>query len=682
MTVRADWPHRARTMNFLLLFVLVVAALWPGPAAAWWNDQWTLRKKISIDTGPSGASVSDPIGTMPVLVRLHVGNFRFGSAKEDGGDLRFVASDDKTPLKHHVEKYDSLLGEALVWVSVPDLRPGAKAEIWLYFGNPKAPTAVDPKGTYDPDTLLVYHFADRGTPAQDISAWANSAQTVVPGADGAIIGQGARLDGQTALTLPGSPSMVVAEGGTLTWSVWLKMPAPQPRAVLYSRREGPNSLIIGLDNGVPFVEVTNAGSTQRSGEGAPITPNTWRHLAVTANNGQITLYVDGNPFSTLAAALPTLTGTAQIGRDAAASGSAPTDPSAAPAASPDGGSPQAPAAAPESAAPPAAAPESPAPPAATPESATPPSAAPAAPTAGASGFVGDIDELQIAKVARPAGFIKAAAIGQGPEQAKFISFSVDEETAGWFSGYFAVILKSVTLDGWIVIAMLAVMAVISWVVMIDKWSLMGRSAKANKLFLKHFREAARDLDSLLQLDREQTDASFTAKVAAKESKAIQASPLYRLLHLGAQEIRQRFSNGDSRTLSPQAIEAIRAVLDSGFVNEAQRLNRMMVMLTIAISGGPFLGLLGTVIGVMITFASIAATGDVNVNAIAPGIAAALVATVAGLAVAIPALFGYNYLISGIKEITNEMQVFIDEFITKTAESYHARRSGPTAMAAE
>jgi biopolymer transport protein ExbB len=375
-----------------------------------------------------------------------------------------------------------------------------------------------------------------------------------------------------------------------------------------------------------------------------------------------------------------MTGTALIG--ATVSGSAPADPAAAPggspspAASPDGGAPTAPAAAPAGETP--AAPSA-APPSAAPESAAPPSAAPA----GASGFVGDIDELQIAKVARSAGFIKVAAIGQGPEHAKLVTFSVDEETAGWFSGYFAVILKSVTLDGWVVIAMLAVMAVISWVVMIDKWSLLGRSAKGNKLFLKHFREAARDLDSLLQLDREQTDAGFTAKVAAKEGKAIQASPLYRLLHLGAQEIRQRFStNGDSRTLSPQAIEAIRAVLDAGFVNETQRLNRMMVMLTIAISGGPFLGLLGTVVGVMITFAAIAATGDVNVNAIAPGIAAALVATVAGLGVAIPALFGYNYLISGIKDITSEMQVFIDEFITKTAESYHARRNGPTALAAE
>ena len=102
------------------------------------------------------------------------------------------------------------------------------------------------------------------------------------------------------------------------------------------------------------------------------------------------------------------------------------------------------------------------------------------------------------------------------------------------------------------------------------------------------------------------------------------------------------NTANAGALLPQSIQAIRASLDGGMVRETQRLNKLMVLLTIAISGGPFLGLLGTVVGVMITFAAIAAAGDVNVNAIAPGIAAALLATVAGLAVAIPALFGYNY----------------------------------------
>jgi biopolymer transport protein ExbB len=95
----------------------------------------------------------------------------------------------------------------------------------------------------------------------------------------------------------------------------------------------------------------------------------------------------------------------------------------------------------------------------------------------------------------------------------------------------------------------------------------------------------------------------------------------------------------------------------------------MVLLTVSISGGPFLGLLGTVVGVMITFAAIAASGDVNINAIAPGISAALLATVAGLAVAIPALFGYNYLIVRNKNVTANMQVFVDEFVTRVAELY-------------
>ena len=69
------------------------------------------------------------------------------------------------------------------------------------------------------------------------------------------------------------------------------------------------------------------------------------------------------------------------------------------------------------------------------------------------------------------------------------------------------------------------------------------------------------------------------------------------------------------------------------------------------------------------FAAIAASGDVNVNSIAPGIAAALAATVAGLAVAIPALFGYNWLNTKIKEINADQRVFVDEFVTRVAEHY-------------
>lgn len=655
------------TINIVasLLLGLVAAPLLASSAAkAWWNDEWQLRKKITIDASASGANITDPIGATPVLIRLHVGNFRFGQAKEDGSDLRFVAGDDKTPLKYHIEKFDSLLGEALIWVAFPDLRPGAKTDIWLYSGNKKAAAVSDSKGSYDPDTLLVYHFNERGTPALDASVWTNNAQSVGQPADGALIGTGLRLDGRAPLTLPAAPSLALADNAAFTWSAWIKPATLQPNAALYSRRDGANGLVIGLDNGAPFVEVTNAGATQRSSVGAPVAANGWHHIAVTASAGQIVLYLDGNPYGTLAATLPALNAVALIGGDAATG--APT------VAAPSASAPSA------TATPPAGADgAAPAPPAT--DAAAPTPEAAAAPTAVATmaGFAGDIDELEIAKVARPAGFIKVAAIGQGPDQAKLVSFSVDEETASWLSGYFAVILKSVTLDGWVVIGVLLIMAAISWVVMIDRAAYLSRQAKANAHFMKGFREIAADLTVLDQGDADDPSARG-GPLSGDDDKVMQASSLYRIYHIGAAEIRRRFARNGARgtTLSAASIAAIRAAIDSGVVKEMQRLNRLMVVLTIAISGGPFLGLLGTVVGVMITFASIAASGDVNVNAIAPGIAAALVATVAGLGVAIPALFGYNYLISRIKNLTSDIQVFVDELVTRMAELYSAERPDP------
>jgi biopolymer transport protein ExbB len=654
----------ADVLTAVLFGVVAIVTLLPSPAKAWWNDDWSLRKKITIDASASGANITDPIGTTPVLIRLHVGNFRFAAAKDDGSDLRFVAGDDKTPLKHHIEKYDSLLGEALVWVVVPNAQAGAKTEIWLYSGNKKAVATGDPKGTYDPDALLVYHFNERGTPSLDSSVWANNAQSVAQPADGAIIGSGLRLDGRTPLTLPASPSLAQTDNAPFTWSAWIKPAALQPNAALYSRRDAAasNGLVIGLDNGAPFVEVTNAGTVQRSGAGAPVAPGSWHHLAVVAGNGQIALYLDGAPYVSLSAALPALNTIALIGGDTASSGAAPVAPAAAPSAATPAPAPAA------SAADGGAAPTT------TPDVAAAAPEAAQVPTAAMAGFTGDIDELQIAKIARPVGFIKFAAIGQGPDTAKLIAFSGDEETASWLSGYFAVILKSVTLDGWVIIGILMILAAVSWVVMYDRASYLNKQTRANARFMKSFREIAADLT---MLDRGDTDdvATLGGRIGEADAGMMRASSLYRIYHIGAAEISHRFARSGTRApvLSATSIAAIRAALDSGYVKETQRLNRLMVVLTIAISGGPFLGLLGTVVGVMITFAAIAASGDVNVNAIAPGIAAALVATVAGLVVAIPALFGYNYLVSRIKDLTTDMQVFIDEFVTKMAEFYSADR---------
>ncbi|MBB5048287.1 biopolymer transport protein ExbB [Rhodopseudomonas rhenobacensis] len=663
--VRRPASRRSITRIATGLLVGVIGMLAAtAPASAWWNDEWQLRKKITIDASASGAGITDPIGATPVLIRLHVGNFRFGLAKDDGSDLRFVAGDDKMPLKYHIEKFDSLLAEALVWVAVPNLQPGAKADIWAYYGNKKAVATSDPKGSYDPDTMLVYHFNERGTPALDASAWMNNAQSVGQPADGAIIGTGLRLDGRAALTLPASPSLTLPANAALTWSAWIKPAAIQPNAAIYSRRDATGGVVIGLDNGAPFVEVNNAGVVQRSGAGAAIAPNGWHHLAVVANAGQLTIYLDGVSYASLTASLPALNTIALLGSETQAR----IVPPAAAAVDPSATAQPAPA---------ATAADGVAAATAAPDAAAAAVEAAPAPAPAMAGFSGDLDELQIAKVARSAGFIKIAAVGQGPDLAKLVTFSADEETASWLSGYFAVILKSVTFDGWVVIGILMIMAAISWVVMYDRTAYLNRQSKANATFMSGFRQVASDLTAL-DLAVGADAASHRLGVGDEDAKLMRASSLYRIYHIGAEEIRTRFAQNGNRTavLAATSIAAIRAALDSGYVKETQRLNRMMVLLTIAISGGPFLGLLGTVVGVMITFAAIAQSGDVNVNAIAPGIAAALVATVAGLFVAIPALFGYNYLISRIKDLTSDMQVFIDEFVTKMAESYAADRGRP------
>jgi biopolymer transport protein ExbB len=207
--------------------------------------------------------------------------------------------------------------------------------------------------------------------------------------------------------------------------------------------------------------------------------------------------------------------------------------------------------------------------------------------------------------------------------------------------------------------------------MIGKSIFVVRTDNANQAFIAQFRKVA-DLTQLYQTPRSSIDKAGKVRRQVAGGQ-FAGSSIYRIYHVGVDELQQRFQTykerGQPLALTSQSIGAIKATIDAGLIKETHRLNKQMVLLTIAISGGPFLGLLGTVVGVMITFAAIAAAGDVNVNSIAPGIAAALVATVAGLAVAIPALFGYNYLASRIRNITTDMQVFADELITKFAENY-------------
>lgn len=600
---------------FTLLFVAIASTV-TAADKIWLDAKWTIRKKIDIDT--KSAAITEPIGTSAVLLRLHEGVYSFMSGKEDGSDIRFTADDHKTVLKHHIEKWDSLLNEAYVWVQVPDLKPAATTSIWLYYGNTTEAVAVEPaKASYDEKTTLVYHFADASKVSTDSSATGANAEGAPPPAASSMISGGLRVFGQTPIKVPSKPEFEWAAGAPVTVSAWIKPSALQANAVIFSRREGASAFVLGLDNGVPFVEI----SGKRSTPAAPITAGTWHHVAAVSEAGNVTVYLDGKSYGALTAAMPALKGVAEIDKDSS--------------------------------------------------------------TASLAGFTGEIDELQVAQAARPSGFIQFAAINQGTsaDAAKLIVLGSDEdsehEEESEMTKHISLIQgisKDLTIDGWVVIFLCALLAIIGWGVAIAKFFYLNKIGKANKVFLERWKKVSTDLTALDSSDANSIK-SMGGTVSAKAQKLMKHSPLYHIYHLGSEEIEHRVKSGEKETpssskgLSGRSIQAIKATLHGGLMREVQRLNSMLVYLTIGIAGGPYLGLLGTVIGVMITFAVIAKSGEVEVNSIAPGIAGALLATVAGLAVAIPALFAYSYLSTRIKDAVNDMETFIDEFIAKMAEHH-------------
>ncbi len=592
----------------------------PANAGAWWNEQWTVRKKVTLD--PAAGAITDVAGTSVVLLRLYDGNFQFGTARDDGGDVRFIAADDKTPLKFHFERYDGLLYEAIVWVKVPDVKPGAPVTFWLYYGNAGEAGAGggDAKTTYDPDTLLVYHFSETGGGAPaDVTGGGHGAEGAGLPVSSAALAGGLRLTGQNGLVIPKAPDLVWIEGSPATVSLWVKPTLLAPNAVIFSRREGDKSFVLGLDNGVPYAEVTGAGGTQRTTGGAPLEANAWRHLAVTVEGAKLILWVQGESYATLAAGLPTLNVPFVIGRDKEAGADAPAS------------------------------------------------------------FVGEIDEFQLAKAARPAGWVKLAALSQGggEKAAKLVACGEDEASKhnaegeiGKHLSLISDISKSLTIDGWVVIGLCTLLAMVGGLVAVTKFFYLQKITKATGAFLKLWEDLAPNLHVLDNGD-EAIIRSMGGKATPKQQKLLNQSPVYHIYQIGCGEIQDRLATAreNFQGLSGRSMQAIRSTLHGGLVREVQKLNSRLVFLTIGIAGGPYLGLLGTVIGVMITFAVIAKSGQVEVNSIAPGIAGALLATVAGLAVAIPALFAYSYIASRIKDAISEMEIFIDEFVTRVAEFY-------------
>ena len=585
-----------------MIAVLAAVLLLPSAAQAWWQKEWPYRKQIVVDTTPTGVNVSSAIGRTPVLVRLHSGNFSFADVAENGADLRFVAADDKTPLAHHIEAFDPLLGVATIWVDVPKVNGGEKQAIWMYYGNKNAPFAVNSAGTFDPDYTAVFHYDEAAaSPTKDKTAYANNPKNGPAGVnDAGIIGRSAKFT-SGGMVIANSPSLAMTRGGGFTFSSWVNMDALQPDATIFSRRDAGGSLVIGLANGAAYVAASGAPRVQAA---QGFAPKTWTHVGVIADGKTIKLFVNGIEAGSANGSLPALASDISIGGDAAAP------------------------------------------------------------------FTGELDETRLSKVARPAAAMMADADSQGP-QAKLVTYGADEKQGGG-TGVMGYILGKTEWPEWFVLSVCSIMLLIAAWVMWSKAQYLGVANKANALFMDRYHKMHAGLTSLA----EQKD------VGAAEMKALQQSPLYRLYESGIAELNDRRKIFGNVPLTSESVESMRAAVDADMVGENQKLDRWMVLLTIAISGGPFIGLLGTVVGVMKTFGGVAMAGDVNVNAIAPGIAAALLATIAGLAVAIPALFGYNYINSRISALSDEMRVFVDRLITRLAETQVMGGGAPTRMAAE
>lgn len=569
-------------MRRVLKSFVFVLALLPVVSQAWWNEDWSQRTKVVLNTTEAGVAIKNPVNNLPVALRLHSGNFDFASAKEDGSDLRLVAGDDKTPLKFHIEHFDSLNELAVLWVQLPVLAAGSdKNLIYAYAGNPAAVAESSAAETYDASHLAVWHFAEKDAAAVDAKSGLKTLAPVPVDANG-ILGNAARLNGVDIIAAPGE-RIVTAAGGALTVSFWIK-PGQIEAGDLYHQGALKLQLVAGKLQ-------ASIGALKLSG--GEIKAGAWQAVAFTAGSGKAVLYLDGVVVAQADLNAPELAGDIRVG----------------------------------------------------------------------AAYTGLLDELQLANVARSADFIKAGFAAQGNEGKLVLATreAQGEEASEGDAGYMGILVQNLTHDAWAVIIILLIMFVISCWVMVSKGMMIAKAEKANLAFLRKFREVGDDV--LLTL---------------KPTPEMQGSSLYRLYEAGVRETNKRFaaraahaSIGAAAThvLGGASIDAIKATIDADQVRENHKLNSLMVLLTIAISGGPFLGLLGTVVGVMITFAAIAAAGDVNVNAIAPGIAAALLATVAGLGVAIPALFGYNWLAAKIKNISADMQIFVDELVTRIAEIY-------------
>lgn len=215
------------------------------------------------------------------------------------------------------------------------------------------------------------------------------------------------------------------------------------------------------------------------------------------------------------------------------------------------------------------------------------------------------------------------------------------------------LILSATVATKVVLVVLAILSLVSWGVMLSKWLEFGRVAKASATFLAEFGRASR-LEQVAGISKRVKPSPYTRVFA----RAIQF--LQETRPLGVDE------NASSGVLSASQVEALRLVLDAETNAERDQLGRYIPALAVIGSASPLMGLLGTVLGVITAFLGVAAGGSGNLAAVAPGVAEALIATAAALAVAIPATFGYNIFANKLNRFDGALEGFGSEVIALMA----------------
>ena len=208
---------------------------------------------------------------------------------------------------------------------------------------------------------------------------------------------------------------------------------------------------------------------------------------------------------------------------------------------------------------------------------------------------------------------------------------------------------------------------IIWLSHFDHFAWVFDDCMGNYLLqISEFRPGSKEAQKFLELYHENSDLSevYTACVS------LRMSPIVRVFKAGYLEL-QRIRK-DMMTIKVERrvgidimftewVEEFTSVLQETLLRETVFLERFLIFLAITSSTAPLLGLLGTVWGVMISFWSIGMQGYTSLNIIAPGVSAALVTTIGGLATAIPAALAYNFLLNRVKFLSAEMECFASEF---------------------